>query len=226
MTEVQPRAMQARAKATRAKIMSAAGRNFEIYGYEGTSVDVICEEAGVGKGSLYFHFENKEGLARAILVETLSMEWLTSHALKLQEIFDTGMILAYRIIREPAIRAALRLSLTYSAPSTYGTPWPDWVKVNTAQLDAAKGSGEIAADVDTVAIAYQISGSWAGIMLVTHAVHGDISDVEPKIALLYRNLFLAIAHPRYLTQLDLAPDRGERLFTAHLANTNDHAETV
>ncbi|MFE9560929.1 hypothetical protein ACFYM0_07465 [Streptomyces sp. NPDC006487] len=55
---------------------------------------------------------------------------------------DAGLILGHRISRDPKIMAALRLSLTHEAREVYGTPWPEWIKFNTAQLNEAQRRGE------------------------------------------------------------------------------------
>ncbi len=44
----------------RQEIRVAAYRCFRDHGYHETSVDAICEEAGISKGSLYWHYESKQ----------------------------------------------------------------------------------------------------------------------------------------------------------------------
>ena len=48
-------------------LLAAATALFAQKGYAGTSVREIVERAGVTKPVLYYYFENKEGLFRAIL---------------------------------------------------------------------------------------------------------------------------------------------------------------
>ncbi|HKW88680.1 MAG TPA: TetR/AcrR family transcriptional regulator [Candidatus Acidoferrales bacterium] len=61
-----------KAAATRARIVAVARRLFAAAGYEGTSTEAVLEEAGVSRGALYHHFENKAALFAAVLeaVET------------------------------------------------------------------------------------------------------------------------------------------------------------
>lgn len=47
-------------------VIEAATRLFAERGYELTDVDTIAEEAGVAKGTIYFHFETKENLFLAV----------------------------------------------------------------------------------------------------------------------------------------------------------------
>jgi AcrR family transcriptional regulator len=50
-------------------VMATATRLFAERGFENTSVDMICEAAGVSKGLVYHHFKNKNQLLREIFSE-------------------------------------------------------------------------------------------------------------------------------------------------------------
>jgi TetR/AcrR family transcriptional regulator, transcriptional repressor for nem operon len=52
---------------TREKLLDAATSLMLSQGYNGTSVDAICAEAGVTKGSFFHYFESKDELGRAAL---------------------------------------------------------------------------------------------------------------------------------------------------------------
>jgi TetR/AcrR family transcriptional repressor of nem operon len=49
------------------KLIDSAIRLLGDYGYSATTVDEICEDAGVAKGSFYHSFGSKEDLAVAAL---------------------------------------------------------------------------------------------------------------------------------------------------------------
>jgi TetR/AcrR family transcriptional repressor of nem operon len=49
----------------RTKLLDAALHVFRARGYEGASLDALCEAAGVTKGALFHHFRGKEDLAVA-----------------------------------------------------------------------------------------------------------------------------------------------------------------
>ena len=53
---------QARGKQSRREIVSVAIDCFSRHGYQGTSIDRIARAAGMTKGALYYHFEDKEAL--------------------------------------------------------------------------------------------------------------------------------------------------------------------
>jgi AcrR family transcriptional regulator len=62
---------QRRAEETRERILSAAQECFAHYGYDGTGVAQLCEQAGVTKGAFYHHFPSKH----AVFLELLH-RWL------------------------------------------------------------------------------------------------------------------------------------------------------
>jgi len=57
----------AQGERSRGKLLRAAAKLFAERGYAGTSVDDVCREAKVVKSAVYWHFESKEGLYRAVL---------------------------------------------------------------------------------------------------------------------------------------------------------------
>ncbi len=61
------RARQPRGTATRAAILHAAERIFAESGLAGARTGVIAEKAGVNKALLYYYFEGKDSLFRAVL---------------------------------------------------------------------------------------------------------------------------------------------------------------
>lgn len=52
---------------TRERILDAALEKFSSKGYHDTRMDEIVEESGTSKGSIYFHFPNKERLFLALV---------------------------------------------------------------------------------------------------------------------------------------------------------------
>lgn len=64
-------AQQERARRTRAAIVEAAASEFARRGYAAASVNTILEGSNATKGAMYFHFQSKEDLARAVLTAAL-----------------------------------------------------------------------------------------------------------------------------------------------------------
>ena len=55
------------AEASRAEILAAATREFSEKGLSGARVDEIAERTQINKRMIYYYFESKEGLYRAVL---------------------------------------------------------------------------------------------------------------------------------------------------------------
>ncbi|SIQ61416.1 TetR/AcrR family transcriptional regulator [Halanaerobium kushneri] len=56
------------AKDTRDEILKAALNLFSINNYHATSMSMIAKEAGLSKGTLYWHFDSKEDLFRELVL--------------------------------------------------------------------------------------------------------------------------------------------------------------
>ncbi|HEY2119294.1 MAG TPA: TetR/AcrR family transcriptional regulator [Candidatus Acidoferrum sp.] len=57
---------------TRERLLHSAFSEIYKSGYQGTDLDTILSSAGVTKGALYHHFENKESLGYAIVDEVIA----------------------------------------------------------------------------------------------------------------------------------------------------------
>jgi AcrR family transcriptional regulator len=73
-----------RREATRSKLIEAAKTLFARQGVDATRIQEITEEADVGFGSFYNHFESKEAIAEAVLVETVAAQGAEIDALTSQ----------------------------------------------------------------------------------------------------------------------------------------------
>ena len=60
------RALTHEANSTRERILNVALELFGAQGYDGTSLRQIAEQLGVTKAALYYHFESKEDILRAL----------------------------------------------------------------------------------------------------------------------------------------------------------------
>ncbi|MFF8431786.1 ScbR family autoregulator-binding transcription factor [Streptomyces sp. NPDC016566] len=212
-----PKLQQRRAKWTREKILNAAGELFEERGFLGTSIGDIIKRAGVTKGAFTYHFASKQQVAAAIQESAVALDGVDQDLeIMLQVMVDVGMVLAYRLLDEPFLRAATRLSLEFEAKKNYRTPWADWIQINTDQLNEAKRRGELLPSVDVSAIARQIAGQWCGIVLIAHALDDSLERVEEMVAQMYDMLMESIAFPVIKREIDFSPDRGRRLYRAYL----------
>src|SRR5580700_537493 len=57
---------------TRGRLLRAAFHEMHRSGFRNADLDTILAKAGVTKGALYYHFENKEALGYAVVVEVIA----------------------------------------------------------------------------------------------------------------------------------------------------------
>lgn len=69
MQRTMPRTNRERTEATRGALLAAARALFVFKGYADTSTPEIVAAAGITRGALYHHFEDKRALFRAVLEE-------------------------------------------------------------------------------------------------------------------------------------------------------------
>ncbi len=67
------------------KIMDAATELFHLYGYDGTSIDMLIKKAGVSKSNFYYYFEGKEELGLSVLTKLAEKQ-----VREISEIMQTG----------------------------------------------------------------------------------------------------------------------------------------
>ncbi|MFD8571751.1 ScbR family autoregulator-binding transcription factor [Streptomyces sp. NPDC059639] len=203
-------ARQERAIRTRSAVLAAAAQVFAKYGYSAATVSDILKVAHVTKGALYFHFDSKEALARGV-IEAQSDRNTPPQDLKVQEWADNGLLLAYQLPRDPVVRAGAVLSADPLGREHYGSAWPAFIQASAAVLAEAKERGEVLPHVVPLQTAELIVSCFHGVQLFSQLESG-MSDIEKRVTTLYEHVVPTIALPAVLTQLDLAPDRGARLF--------------
>ncbi len=83
---------------TRASILQAALELFAEKGFHETSMASVAERAGVGKGTLYWHFSSKDEMFRTVLTERGDI--FNSEVEKLMENVQQGEMKPDRALRE------------------------------------------------------------------------------------------------------------------------------
>jgi AcrR family transcriptional regulator len=143
-----------RGRSTRAHLIATATQLFTERGYENTSVELVLEHAGVSKGSLYHHFENKEALFEAVLdaVESEVAAALVKAGSGVPEPVEAlrrACRAWLRLARNPSVRQIVLLD----APAVMG--WDKWrelddrhafgiLKTAVAETPACKEEGQSA----------------------------------------------------------------------------------
>ncbi|GAA3996677.1 ScbR family autoregulator-binding transcription factor [Streptomyces marokkonensis] len=217
-------AQQERAIRTRRAVIEAAAQVFAEYGYAAATVSDILKVANVTKGALYFHFDSKEALARGI-IEAQAQQALPAQDVKLQEWVDQGLLIAHLLPRDPVIRAGAVLSSDPLGREHYGSAWPALIDRSALALAEAKERGEILGHIMPRQTAELLAASFHGVQLFSQLESG-MADIEHRVSVLYEHLMPTIALPAVLARLDLAPDRGARLYAQAEATATQQPAAV
>ena len=113
------------------KILNCAVKLFSLKGYNGVGVQEIVDKAGITKPTLYYYFNNKEGLLKSIFEDNFE---IMTERLKKAATYNRDLILTLREIVSFNINFAkenlnffrMRLSMEFDPPESisYKTIYP------------------------------------------------------------------------------------------------------
>ncbi|MEO7018131.1 MAG: TetR family transcriptional regulator, partial [Leifsonia sp.] len=111
---------QARAQRTRNTIIVGAATAFDRQGYSTASIADIASAAGVTKGALYFHFQSKDDIARAVIQRQHELSFAAGAAIigearpALETMIRLCAGLAEQLVSDPVVKAGIRLTTDVS----------------------------------------------------------------------------------------------------------------
>lgn len=160
-----PRTNEEWSEATIAALIRRARREFATSAYDGASVERIAAEAGLTKGSVYYHFRNKEGLFEAVFrdVERDIVQRIEQRAGAVSDPCE-AVVAGCEAFLDVAVDDELRQIALADGPRVLG--WSKWRSIDTefglgslkSGLRACKSAGRLArVDLDT--LAHLISGA-------------------------------------------------------------------
>jgi AcrR family transcriptional regulator len=142
--------MRTDAVKNRQRILDAAEEVFAAQGV-GVPIDVVAERAGLGVGTLYRHFPNKEALFEAIVTDRISELLATAHEFEVAE--DPGQAI-FAFLSEFAGQASAKRDLFEALSSAgidlkerCGDLFDELMKSVTTLLDRAVEAGAVRSDV-------------------------------------------------------------------------------
>ncbi|MFI2765341.1 ScbR family autoregulator-binding transcription factor [Streptomyces echinatus] len=213
-------ALQERAVRTRRAILVAAASVFAEVGFEAATISEILHRADATKGSLYFHFTSKAELAQAVLADQLAaVPAPPPQELMLQQGVDEALLLAHLLhLGDPVAQGSIRLTVDQGGLHDVldrRVPMSQWIGHNTRMLGRAREHGELLPHVDVAATARMFVGAFTGVQVLSQVMtrHGDLPE---RVTDLQRHLMAGVAVPAVLVQLDMAADRGARVYEAAL----------
>ncbi|NEY36148.1 TetR family transcriptional regulator [Streptomyces sp. PRKS01-65] len=198
---------QERAVQTRESLLRAAAEVFDEFGYSGASINRILKRAGLTAGALYFHFDSKEDLARAVMnsqPETI-VPWLDSRGL--QRLVDLTLNWARRLQVDPLLRAGVRLT---NEQTSFGlqdaSPYEQWVEIMAECLRDAHERGELQAGVEPGEVATFVVEACTGMQMFSAVVSGR-KDLMERVTRMWRLLLPGIAVPAIVARTELGAER-------------------
>lgn len=198
-------ALQARAEATRRKILESAVYLFSELGYGETGLADVLQRAGVSKGAFYYHFDSKEAVAGAIIEEyrTAVVDAVAARIDQSSPTLDTVIVTTFvtadTLRSDQSARVGNQLLQALSQISSVGTRvYADWtanfVTMLTNALEGWESSTGQAAEVAEAA--------WTGVVgsyLLSEAL-GD--DPYSRLARVWRSAVRAIAPTDEIARYD------------------------
>ncbi len=123
------RTQRERSEATTGELLDAARRLFAADGYPATSLDDVVRAAGVTKGALYHHFEDKRDLFRAVFErEHRRLAKIAVEAYRAEDDGWEGLYAGCRAFFEAVLDPGVQRIALLDAPSVLG-----WEKMREIQ---------------------------------------------------------------------------------------------
>lgn len=190
---------------TQRALLAAAGAVFSRMSYADARLKDIAEEAGISQGSLYFHFGNKDDVARAVLA--VQQERMGQVLATIRERPGSGLDCVLRLFEgladliaaDELVQAGIRLSMQ---PATgleddSSAPYAAWVDVAAALVQDGVDDGSMAPDLDVRASAELLNEIFVGAQV--------LSGLEDKWASLPRRVAAARAGIRTVLTSSVCP---------------------
>ncbi|MFC9537071.1 ScbR family autoregulator-binding transcription factor [Streptomyces sp. NPDC056975] len=197
------RPQQERAVKTRAALVRAAAEEFDLHGYAGTSITKIVKRAGSTMGALYFHFDSKDDLARAVMADQASDLPELEGSSGLQHLIDLTLALAQELQRNVLLRAGVQLAVEQGAFGLQDdAAYQLWITNFKEELIVAQALGELRDGVDPQGFARVLVGSYSGTQLLSQ-ISARRSDLPERIAELWSYFLPAVAAPEVIDNLVL-----------------------
>ena len=201
---------QARAQRTRAELLRAAAEVFAEQGFFATTLTKITDRAGVTLGAMYFHFRNKEELAREIVQlqpERLRpvLEDLESEGLQFS--VDVTLSWAHQMVDDVFLLAGARLVMDQEFfMNGEQNSHQQWTGVLVDSLREAQRRREVRAAAEVEALARLIVNACTGAQMHAH-LETERQDLPLRVRDMWRCLLPAIATPSAAGKVAMGEER-------------------
>ncbi|MFJ8882596.1 ScbR family autoregulator-binding transcription factor [Streptomyces sp. NPDC102402] len=202
---------QERAVQTRSELLRAAAETFDEFGYAGASVNQILKRAGLTTGAMYFHFDSKESLARAVMNAQPETIVPGLESTGLQRLVDITLSWSHRLLVDPLLRAGVRLT---GEQATFGasdaTPYQSWAGIMADCLREAQLNGELQAGVSPEELGEFVTEACTGMQMFSAVVSGR-KDLSERTIRMWRLLLPGVAVPAIVARTEVSRERLQSL---------------
>lgn len=199
---------QKRALRTHADILRAAAEVFAERGFSRATLTSIGDRAGVTLGAVYFHFRNKEELARVIVQQQPDRVVTPYDSTGLQYVVDVTVSWAHQVLEDVFLLAGARLVMEQDLfAGSGGNSHQQWSHVVAEGLVLAKRRREVRAATDVEAVARLVVNACTGAQMHAYLESGR-ADLPWRVMDMWRCLLPAIATPATLARIELSEARG------------------
>lgn len=193
-------ARQARAEATRHKIIEAAVDIFSEVGYASTGLGEIIERAEITKGALYYHFDSREALAAAIIEEATDRvigafrDIAQSSTPALENMIHGSFVVLGMIAQDKLARIGRQLARALGQFSPVGAhTYADWTTVVDGQAVRAAEEGDLRPELDAHVVGETIIATLLGIEQLSTAISAG-ADMISRLTRAWELLLPGIAN--------------------------------
>lgn len=165
---------------TRQKLVAATVRLMLRQGFAATTVDQICAEAGLTKGSFFHHFETKEAIGKAAVewwgefgTNLYAAAWADPESDPLDQLHRMFSIMSGFTEREDEVCTCMVGMMSQELAQTHPAMREEcarqldiWTQNVAKMLAAAKEKHPPAIDFDPQQVAWLLNSLWQGSMLI------------------------------------------------------------
>ncbi len=195
---------QARAIETRDRLLRGAAEAFSARGYEGATIDDILSASGVSKGSMYFHFDSKEALGRAIVVlqtQLVNGFELNDQIPAAQQLIDASYSFGRALQSDPLIRASVRMTTEgHGFDNEQRIAFNEWLKLVTELSGMAISEGDIRDHWAASEVAQTLTAGVNGIQQ-SSLIYSGYADILDRLHSFWRMIGPGLFTPEAAARL-------------------------
>lgn len=175
---------------TQAKIIEAAFNIFGRNGFEGTSIKLIAQEAGIAPGSIYNYFPDKEALFKHVVQAgwdqfQIEFEKIIASQDQAEKKFENTMMMCFNLLKtaHPLLKGMLFDSGERNLLQQNIDRFIDrWETLFAQSITASKKENQMPTNKRLILIKYCVSGILLTLSLST------IEDVEKELTAIKKDI--------------------------------------